>query len=163
MRNRQTILHPTNFSEQSKHAFDFAVSWAKAHGARLRVLHVTEPWNHWGGHVGYFYSLRRKEELLDKLSKDYADHASVCLVQEGDPVEAILAEANDPSCALIVMGGPARSRWKRLLRRSVATQVVRKATCPVVTVNQRLQDSGLFTRPWRGVEAAGRAMSEVHE
>jgi len=36
------ILHPTDFSEQSDHAFRLACSLARDHGARLIVLHVRE-------------------------------------------------------------------------------------------------------------------------
>jgi len=36
----KTILHPTDFSETSAHAFPLACALARDHGARLVVLHV---------------------------------------------------------------------------------------------------------------------------
>ncbi len=36
----RTVLHPTDFSERSDCAFQLACSLARAHGARLIVLHV---------------------------------------------------------------------------------------------------------------------------
>src|SRR5689334_10092186 len=38
----KTILHPTDFSEQSSVAFQLACALARDHGARLIVLHVAE-------------------------------------------------------------------------------------------------------------------------
>ena len=37
------ILHPTDFSECSEHAFRLACTLAQDHGARLLVLHVAAP------------------------------------------------------------------------------------------------------------------------
>jgi nucleotide-binding universal stress UspA family protein len=38
----KTILHPTDFSEGSDAAFDFACALARDYGARLVVLHAAE-------------------------------------------------------------------------------------------------------------------------
>jgi nucleotide-binding universal stress UspA family protein len=39
----RTILHPTDFSDCSRHAGDFAAKVAKDYGALLVFLHVVEP------------------------------------------------------------------------------------------------------------------------
>src|SRR5579872_4116234 len=39
----QTILHPTDFSESSRHAFETACSLVKDGSTRLIVLHVAPP------------------------------------------------------------------------------------------------------------------------
>jgi nucleotide-binding universal stress UspA family protein len=36
----RTILHPTDFSERSEHAFHLACSLARDHGARVVLMHV---------------------------------------------------------------------------------------------------------------------------
>jgi len=38
----EKILFPTDFSEHSKHAFSYALSFAKEYGAALHMLHVVE-------------------------------------------------------------------------------------------------------------------------
>jgi nucleotide-binding universal stress UspA family protein len=54
---------------------------------------------------------------------------------EGDPAGAILRAARENQCDLIVMGTHGRAGLNRFLRGSVAEEVVRKAPCPVMTVN----------------------------
>jgi nucleotide-binding universal stress UspA family protein len=53
---------------------------------------------------------------------------------EGEPVQAILDAARDSDCDLILVGTHGRSGIKHLLMGSVAEKIVRKATCPVMTV-----------------------------
>jgi nucleotide-binding universal stress UspA family protein len=55
-------------------------------------------------------------------------------LEEGDPVTQILGIAEEESCDLIVMGTQGRTGLGRILMGSVAEQVMRKATCPVLTV-----------------------------
>ena len=38
----KTILHPTDFSESSKHAMTYAISFAEEFNAKLVLLHVIE-------------------------------------------------------------------------------------------------------------------------
>jgi nucleotide-binding universal stress UspA family protein len=55
-------------------------------------------------------------------------------VRDGDPSEEILAVARETRSDLIVMGTHGRTGVGRLLMGSVAEQVMRRATCPVLTV-----------------------------
>ena len=43
LRKIQTILHPTDFSEQSEAAFDFACSLAREYYSEILLFHVVEP------------------------------------------------------------------------------------------------------------------------
>jgi nucleotide-binding universal stress UspA family protein len=53
---------------------------------------------------------------------------------EGDAATVILQVATEIKCDLIVMGTHGRTGLSRLLMGSVAEQVVRNASCPVLTV-----------------------------
>jgi nucleotide-binding universal stress UspA family protein len=55
-------------------------------------------------------------------------------VAEGAPVATILNAARERGCGLIVMGTHGRRGLNRLLRGSVAEEVVRRAPCLVLTV-----------------------------
>jgi len=55
-------------------------------------------------------------------------------VAEGDAPEEILRLAQAIPCDLIVMGTQGRTGLERLLIGSVAEDVLRKATCPVLTI-----------------------------
>jgi len=133
----QTILHPTDFSQQSQYAFQLACALARDHNARLLLLHVvTRPVLVYGeGFIPEdpeerFQEARVRLGKLDPGSGLFAERR----VAEGNPVEEILHVAEEPHSGLIVMGTHGRTGLARLLMGSVAEQVVRKAVCPVLTV-----------------------------
>jgi nucleotide-binding universal stress UspA family protein len=53
---------------------------------------------------------------------------------DGDPADAIIAEAQARDAALIVMGSHQRSAWERLFKGSTAETVLRHSPCPVLVV-----------------------------
>jgi nucleotide-binding universal stress UspA family protein len=137
MLNIKTILHPTDFSEAADAAYHLACSLARDHGSRLVILHVLT-----GPTVAYTEGLTLpptqtiKDEIWAKLdsivpteSIDVERH-----LVEGEVAAEILHVAEETNADLIVMGNHGRSGLSRLLMGSDAEFVVRKATCPVLTV-----------------------------
>lgn len=133
-----TILHPTDFSEYSAGAFQVAHALARDYQAKLIVMHVTVP-------PPLVYAEAMPIDLpMDVLSEDHEKLVAMipknalvpietCL-KEGDPATEILGVAKQDHCDLIVMGTHGRSGITRLLMGSVTEDVLRKATCPVLTV-----------------------------
>ena len=136
----QTILHPTDFSEYSDYAFRFACSLARDHGARVVVLHVAPPPAAVpidGMPVTAPAPGLYKEHLEQRLHEIRPSDPNVPVeyrLEEGFPATEILRIANEIHADLIVLGTHGRTGLGRLLMGSVAEQVVRKATCPVLTV-----------------------------
>ena len=132
-----TILHPTDLTAPSMNAFHLACSLARDHGARLIILHVTEPLVPAGmmprrkPTPQYFKDrrreLRREIPPVDGVVTKY-------VVREGNAEEAILEVAQLWDVDLVVMGTHGRTGLKHLFVGSVAEKVVRKANCPVLTV-----------------------------
>jgi len=147
MTSIRTILHPTDFSPCSAHAFQLACSLARDHGARLIVLHVLER-----PILVYTQvlmapppppsSAEERQALLDRLERiepppGFAipvDH----LLEMGDPATAIVQIAQERQCDLIVIGTHGRTGVRRVLMGSVAEKVLREASCPVLTVKTPL-------------------------
>jgi nucleotide-binding universal stress UspA family protein len=135
----ETILHPTDFSKNSEHAFQLACSLARDHGARLILLHVQEtliPVATEAGPAPLDLAEERKvlQERLNALRpEDARIDVKHCLVAGGS-AEEIISLAQDEGCDLIVMGTHGRTGLCRLLMGSVAEEVLRKAPCPVLTV-----------------------------
>jgi universal stress protein A len=132
----KTILHPTDFSATSAHAFQLACSLARDHGGRVIVLHVAVP-----PVAGYRAigepSTGEWKELEEQLKQIHADDLKVPvehILEQGDPAAEIIRVAQEIKSDMIVMGTHGRSPLRRLLMGSVAEQVVRKASCPVLTV-----------------------------
>lgn len=138
----RTILHPTDFSPRSEHAFQLACSLARDHSARLIVSHVLE--RPLIAYTGVAMappapppSADERHALQDQLHQIQSPDPAVSvqhLLVEGDPATAILQVAQEQECDLIVMGTHGRTGLGRLLMGSVAEKVLREATCPVLTV-----------------------------
>jgi len=132
----RTILFPTDFSECSEAAFRLASSFARDYGARLIALHVYPPPLDHGEEVARRAPDSYEESLWKSLQAHRADELKYDIdyqLVEGNAAGEILRVAADRPCELIVMGTHGRSGIERLLLGSVAEQVIRQATCPVLT------------------------------
>ena len=136
--NTRKILFPTDFSTLGQPALEMATSLARDHGATLLIIHVEEPPIAYGGGEMY-YGLAEpdRDELQSMLTEVVPTDPSVACehrLLSGTPAKAIVQTAERESVELIVMPTHGRTGLLRLLMGSVAEEVVRKATCPVVTI-----------------------------
>lgn len=140
------IVVPTDFSEKSLVALDYAVGLAQAYDAQLKVVFVNEPGLKisdmaWVGIDEESMSerdaadARRAVErtVLDRIPVDVAADAEILY---GNAVDRIIDYASDTNADVIVMATHGRTGVSRVLMGSVATQVVRKAPCPVLTLKK---------------------------
>jgi nucleotide-binding universal stress UspA family protein len=143
----RTILFAADFSESSKQAFHSAWSVAVKDKTRLFVLHVIEP--NWGPTEPVRRSRQTselngaepdevgREALRQQMREVYTPGHPIDVeycVREGDAAAEILRMAHEIDCDLIVMGTHGRTLLRRLLAGSVATAVLRGATCPVLAL-----------------------------
>lgn len=132
-----TILHATDFSEQSGAAFRLACALANDYQAHLIVLHVVSP-------PVIVYGEGIVPPQAEDTLEFYRGKLHALEAINGVPIERVLVEgsaadeivriAAERNCDVIVMGTHGRSGFSRLLMGSVAEAVQRHATCPVVTV-----------------------------
>jgi nucleotide-binding universal stress UspA family protein len=141
----QTILHPTDFSDCARYAFDLACSLARVHGAQLVVVHVIDVEYGKHGFGGVMVEVRPADypvqqfQLLKQLAPPDPDVRVEHVLVEGSPVEEILRLAKEIHCDLIVMGTHGRTGLGRVVLGSVAEQVVRQADCPVLTTKSSVR------------------------
>lgn len=130
-----TILHPTDFSDRSRVAFDVACSLARDQRARLVLLHVNDSATAESADEAL---VRKLEQMLDeRLRALRPDDVSVAVghrLIRGNPPQVILDVAQELSADLIVMGTHGYTGLTRALMGSVAEEVVRGADSPVLTV-----------------------------
>ena len=130
----RTILHPTDLSEQSKAAFQFACALARDYQARLILLTVYSPLSTAENATDRERQQEIEEGLLSKLRGLKTDPVVSVMyrVEAGRPADVILAAAKD--CDLIVMATYGQSGPHHLVMGSVTDAVNRGAACPVVSV-----------------------------
>jgi len=132
----RTILHPTDFSESAEAAFSVASMLAGAHGARIIVLHVF-PRPRVFAEAAFRQDPSYEADLWHKLDSYHAAGPNIQVerrLAEGSPADEILYVADEQGCDLIVMGTHGKTGLASLLTGSVTTKVMRRASCPVLTV-----------------------------
>lgn len=136
------ILVPTNFSDGSCAAQDYASTLAAALGARLHVLHVI-PDRRLAADLG----LDALPTLMQRIEHEVSQRLETCRttgagrgldvitdVVHGLPEDAIVEYAEAQGIDLIVVGRCDDSGSRRARLRRVAMGVLQKAPCPVLAV-----------------------------
>jgi nucleotide-binding universal stress UspA family protein len=147
MKDVQKILVPVDFSENSARALEYAARLARLFGATIEVLHVwsvpslipEEALVTAGQHAVKLIEFVQSnaETELRKFVSRAVDRGIVVARTRAEPGIAsrvILDAVKDGSYDLIVMGTRGQNSLSDVLLGSVAERVVRRATCPVVTI-----------------------------
>lgn len=145
MTKPRRILIPTDFSDESGAAKVYAIMLADALGATIHILHVIpDPLAMgWGVDAAYLPQLLEKTErnVHDQLEavltgEERQRLSAVAAVEVGVPAEKIAEYADTHDIDLIVMGTRGRGAIERMWIGSVTQGVLRRARCPVVSVQQ---------------------------
>jgi nucleotide-binding universal stress UspA family protein len=98
------------------------------------------------------------EEVLHRMAVPELTIRVERRLEEGDPATQIVRVAQETGCDLIVLGTHGRTGLDRLLMGGVAEQVVRLASCPVLTLKAPFPNAGSSVpeRAGRTVEATKR-------
>ena len=139
------ILHPTDFSEPSKYALCYALSFAEEYQAKLCVLHVIEEVSS----ALYFDMLQApplaqlmadiekqaQKAMQELISPDAQGKIPIqYVIRKGVPFLEIIRCGEQVGADMIVCGTHGRTGLKHALFGSVAEKVVRKSPCPVLSV-----------------------------
>ena len=139
----ENILWPTDFSEDSQFALDYARTLAERFGTKLFLLHVIDnPTSPAYGEVeGDYFAMeanarKKARELLDGYMKqrlsDFPNKEA--LLKEGDVLSRIMDTVSERAVGTIVMGTHGRSGVSHILMGSVTEKIIRSVTCPVYAV-----------------------------
>jgi len=139
------ILHPSDFSENSTQALKYACAFADHFGAELHLLNVvadpivavSPPMSGFIPEGYYQEVMKNAENNLAKIpgSEWAKDTKIVRKAIEGSAFVEIIRYARENSIDLIVLGTHGHSGLMHLILGSVAENVVRKASCPVLTIH----------------------------
>jgi len=139
------LLVPIDFSDESEAALTYGLAFAERFDASLHLLHVVEGLMAADTYSSVHGSRRDFDRAIatkawDDLRSTFSSGDRVRLRAElslewGTPFAEITRYAREHEVDLIAMGTHGRGGGiKRLLMGSVAENVVRSATCPVMTV-----------------------------
>lgn len=140
----RSILLPTDFSEYSKKALPYALSFAENYGADLHVLHVFEQRIHPAFYIQdkstpFDLDQGLHDRALDALDEFVYDELKdkisfKCEVASGKPFVEIINYARDNEIDLIVLATHGLTGLEYMVIGSTTERVVRKAPCPVLSI-----------------------------
>ena len=123
-----SILVPVDFSEPSKIAVNYGLSFALEFDSRLILAHIA-PFDP----VAYEQA---KADLLELIPVDCRERLNFeIIVKAGDVRAELLGIVDEKKSDLVVMGTRGRSYFERLILGSVTDRLLRKLHVPVLTVS----------------------------
>ena len=140
------ILVPTDFSETSKKAIQYALRFAEQFGCDIALLYVVEPATPMIGAplaVEAFtdedeFSMAEKDlAALAAESQTNGAHPVASFVRVGHAPNEITKAAKDLDVDLIIIATHGYTSWRHLCIGSTAERVVRTAPCPVLVVREK--------------------------
>lgn len=142
----QKILFPIDLSDNSSKVFPYVLSLSEKYGSEICLLHVVEDFAKWGGGI-YIPHIPLEQYREDALNGAEKALEKVCEKQlqdcpnfekkivYGDPAQEILNAIESEKIDLVVMGTHGRKGLEHVIFGSVARNVVRRSSVPVLTVN----------------------------
>ncbi len=142
----QRILFPVDLTANSSKVFPYAVSISEKYGSNILLLNVVEDLGKWGGGIYIPHlpleqyqedALKGAEKALDKVCEEqlqgYRNFQK--MIVYGDPAQEILKAIESENIDLVVMGTHGRKGLENVLFGSVARNVVKRSSVPVLTIN----------------------------
>lgn len=134
----QRILCPVDTSEPSAEAGRQAIAFARWSGARVTALHVDEPISLADPELLSRFMEERRNWMRLEFCEAFDAGIHVDLASRtGVPAQEIVRYAAELPADLIVMGTHGVGGFQHLMLGSVAEKVLRRASCPVLTVPPR--------------------------
>ena len=144
------ILVPIDGSELSERALGQAVSLAQSNSAQLIVLRVMDP----GSELSGEFSVTAYGTALDEMQKELKNYLALqqqelqksgleveCVSQVGQPAKRIVKVAEEKMVDLIVMSSHGRSGIRRWFLGSVAEEVLRHSSVPILMLPMKMSES----------------------
>jgi len=138
------ILLPTDFSEYSTKATDYAHELARQYGAAVVMMYVVDNASHVPG--GWYVPHISMDEIYKDMEKSAEKKLEKCcyetfrdlknverVIVKGVPEVEIIKYANENGVDMIVMGSE-KKKGMDVVFGSTAERVIRKAECPVLCV-----------------------------
>ncbi len=133
------ILFPTDFSESSLRAWKTAELFSKAYDAEIVILSVLEPPTFRIDYDEELHFIKLRKYMNDQIAEHGMANAGqiTTMVKTGKPYKKIVEAALEIDPILIIMGTHGASGMRELFVGSNASNIIREAPCPVVTVREQ--------------------------
>ena len=139
------ILFPDDFSENASKILQYVLSISEAYNSTIYLLHVVQDLHRWGKvyiphtsmDVFQKEALEGAEKVMDRVCEEQLEGRTNLQrrIVSGDPATEILKTIEAEDIDLVIMGTHGRKGLEHVILGSVAENVVKKSSAPVMTVN----------------------------
>jgi len=142
----KTLLVPTNFTDVSKNALDYAIALAAKLKTKITLLHAYHPFLADPGHLTERYKeeldiFRQEAEIkldrrcteVNKTSSHRCDFVNI----EGLAKDIIVSYANESQPDLLVIGTESLSPLDRIVFGTVTGKVLKEANCDLLVIPEK--------------------------
>ncbi|MDX1671617.1 MAG: universal stress protein [Balneolaceae bacterium] len=167
--NINTVLFPTDFSDNAEKALPYALEICKRADARLSIMHSADRPFDYGSddeeaHKSHTQNLHRMmDRLVEEIKQEKKNRPLQVktVLESGNTVSSILGQVTQLDADLIVMGTKGASGVKKVLYGSNTTDLILKSKVPVLAIPENVSYHGIehitFTTDFhdRDLEALG--------
>ncbi len=137
------ILFPVDFTVSSDKVLPYVKLMADKLGAKVSLIHVVRGAEEFAGFemgAAWYSSFEQElitgaEKAMNRFVEGNGLEDAETAVMVGTAGEEIVKYAEDNDIDMIIMGTHGRKGLEKIMFGSVAAEVVKKAKCPVLTVN----------------------------
>jgi nucleotide-binding universal stress UspA family protein len=152
------LLFTTDFSQASQAALPYVLSLAQWYGAKVFLLHAVpaeaplpmpmEPLP-LAMNTSWRQAKQHMEEFLE--TRPFLEVQPQTLLEQGEFWEVVSGVVRTHSIDMIVLGTHGRMGFKKLVLGSMAEQVFRQASCPVLTVGPAIGPRPASIENWKHI------------
>jgi len=145
MKEIKKVLFPYDLSENAAKILPYVLSISEAYNSTIYLLHVVHDLQKWGKvyiphpSTGVLQkeALEGAEKAMDRVCEEQLEGRTNLQrrVVSGDPATEILKTIESEHIDLVIMGTHGRKGLEHIVMGSVAENVVRKSSVPVMSVN----------------------------
>ena len=167
MTNFSNILVPTDFSDNSLQALDFALNMANSSKAVLHIIHVVEPIlnteKYWGRNNKEGFEktreLNAEEDLRRFINRISPKGIKIIeVLKSGKPHEQVLKYSKDNNIDLIIVASHGWTGFSHMITGNVTDKIFRFSEIPIICVksnnlvlqNDALTANGDYAENWVG-------------
>jgi nucleotide-binding universal stress UspA family protein len=142
------VLYATDFSDASRTVLPVVSAIARKYGSQIFIANICSFVPYTMGSPQTVAAMDDKlrseaQAKAEELSQaaELAGIQTAVIVQPGDVVDEIDRVVHEQNIDLVVLGTHGRTGWKHLVMGSVAEELFRRLSCPVVTIGPRFSRS----------------------
>ena len=146
------ILYATDFSEASRRALPIVSALAKRYGSQVNVVNVwsTLPYSMVTPEAMAILENKQEQDVKSDMARllqtsELRGLQTSSLLKSGEPLDEIRRIVEDQQIDLAVIATHGRTGIRHLLMGSIAEELLRSLSCPVLTVGPHL--TSRFTEP----------------